>query len=102
MTLAPARRSAGISEPSASRADRAREDPAGYTIAVPGKLIVAGGMGATSDRIPPLRTSTVTVTRRFAAMCLAFQLSGATATAMRLPATLYTTPLDRGSPAGVT
>src|SRR5262245_15059754 len=102
MTLAEPRRSCGISEPSASRTDRACEEPAGCRIAVAGKLIVAGGIGATSDRIPPLRTSTVTATRRVAAMCLAVQLSGATATTMRLPATLYTTPLDRGSPAGVT
>jgi hypothetical protein len=52
------------------------------------KLTVAGGMGATNDRIPPRRTGTVTATRRLAAMCLAFQLSGATATYSRRPTAL--------------
>jgi hypothetical protein len=64
--------------------------------------MVAGGIGATNDRIPPRRTGTVTATRRLAPMCLAFQLSGATATYSRPPTVLQTTPLDRGSPAPVT
>jgi hypothetical protein len=34
---------------------------------------VAGGMGATSDKIPPRRTGTVTATRPSAATCLAFR-----------------------------
>ena len=76
--------------------------PAGCTTAVPWKLMVAGGMGTTRERIPPRRTGTVTAIRPFAAMCFAFQLSGATATTRHWPAALYTTPLDRGSPAGVT
>src|SRR5215469_7641540 len=59
-------------------------------------------MGATSDKIPPRRTGTVTATRPSAATCRAFQLSGATAMTSFRPMTLYTTPLDRGSPAGVT
>jgi hypothetical protein len=64
--------------------------------------MVAGGMGVTSDSGPPRRTGTVTATRPVAATCLAFQLSGATATYSRRPMALYITPLDRGSPAGVT
>jgi len=63
--------------------------------------MVAGGIGATSDKIPPRRTGTVTATRPSAATCWAFQLPGATATTSLRPTTLYTTPLDRGSPAGV-
>ena len=64
--------------------------------------MVAGGMGATSDKIPPRRTGTVTATRLSAATCRAFQLPGATATTSLRPLVLYTTPLDRGSPPGVT
>src|SRR5258706_3186997 len=64
--------------------------------------MAAGGIGATSDKIPPRRTSTVTATRPSTAMCWAFQLPGATATNSLRPLALYTTPLDRGSPAGVT
>src|SRR6266536_1492761 len=57
-------------------------------ITVAWKLPVAGGIGATNDRIPPRRTGTVTATCRLAAMCLAFQLSGATATYSRRPTVL--------------
>jgi hypothetical protein len=80
----------------------ASAEPAGWSIAVPWKLMVAGGIGATSERIPPRRTGTVTATCRPTTMCLAFQLSGATATYSRRPTALYRTPLDRGSPVGVT
>src|SRR6266540_1116480 len=97
-----ARRSAGSRDASSFDSERASCEPAGWTIAVAWKLMVAGGIGATNDRIPPRRTGTVTATRRLAATCLAFQLSGATATYSRRPTVLYTTPLDRGSPAGVT
>jgi subtilase family serine protease len=48
-----------------------------------------------------LLTGTVTATRPQAAMCRAFQLSGATATYSRRPMLACMTPLDRGSPAGV-
>ena len=57
-------------------------------VAVPWKLTVAGGIGATNDRIPPRRTGTVTETFPLAAMCRAFQLSGATATYRRRPIVL--------------
>jgi hypothetical protein len=77
-------------------------EPAGCTIAAPWKLMVAGGIGASSDSSPPRRTGTVTATRPLAATCLAFQLLGATATYSRRPMALYTRPLDRGSPDGVT
>src|SRR5574341_683710 len=62
----------------------------GCTIAVAWKLMVAGGIGATNDRIPPRRTGTgtVTATRPLIATCLAFQLSGATATYSRRLAAL--------------
>jgi hypothetical protein len=73
-------RSAGIREPSSCKSERTCGEPAGCTVAVAWKLTVAGGIGATNDKIPPRRTGTVTATRRLAAMCLAFQLSGATAT----------------------
>ncbi len=102
MTHSAARRSAGMRNPSSSSSERACGDPAGCTAAVPWKPMVAGEMGTISDKIPPRRTSTVTATRPSAATCRAFQLPGATATTSRLSATLYTTPLDRGSPAGVT
>src|SRR6266540_6497238 len=102
MTEPEARRSFGIREASSPRRERASGEPAGCTIAAPWKLIVAGGIGATSDSSPPRRTGTVTATRPLAATCLAFQLSGATATYSRRPIVLWTTPLDRGSPAGVT
>ena len=69
---------------------------------MPRKLIVAGGIGASSDRRPPRRTSTVTDTRPLAAMCLAFQLSAPTPTCNRRPTARYSTPAERGSPAGVT
>ena len=73
------------------------------TTTVPWKLLmVAGGIGATSDKIPPRRTGTVTATRPSAATWRAFQLPGATATTILRPLALYTTPLDLGSPAGVT
>ncbi|GAB3888455.1 hypothetical protein GCM10029964_056130 [Kibdelosporangium lantanae] len=49
-------------------------------MAVPWKLIVAGGIGASKDSTPPRRTGTVTATRPSAAMYLAFQLSAPTAT----------------------
>ncbi|MGO8981458.1 MAG: hypothetical protein ACLQER_19625 [Streptosporangiaceae bacterium] len=58
-------------------------------------------MGATRDKIPPRRTGTVTA-RPSAATCGAFQLQGATATTSLRPLILYTTPLNRGSPPGVT
>jgi hypothetical protein len=64
------------------------------------KLIVAGGMGSSSDMIPPRRTGTVTATRLWAAMCLAFQLPAATTTNIRRLSTAYTTPLERGSRLG--
>src|SRR6266540_6897144 len=102
MMQADARRSAGSSDASSLDSEPTSSEPAGWTIAVAWKLMVAGGIGATNDRIPPRRTGTVTATRRLAATCLAFQLSGATATYSRRPTVLYTTPLDRGSPAGVT
>ena len=66
-----ARRFAGTRDPNSSSSERARGDPAGCTTAVPWKLMVAGGMGATSDKIPPRRTGTVTATRPSAAMCRA-------------------------------
>ena len=50
--------------------------------------MVAGGIGTNSESIPPRRTGTVTATRPLAAMCLAFQLSGATATYSPPPAAL--------------
>jgi hypothetical protein len=93
---------AGTRDPSSFSSERACGDLAGCTTAVPWELIVAGGMGATSDKIPPRRTGTVTATRPSAATCLAFQPPGATATTSRWSAALYSTPLDRGSPAGVT
>src|SRR6266511_2937073 len=96
------RRSGGSRDPSSLRRERTCADPAWCRIAVAWKLMVAGGMGPTSDRIPPRRTRTVTATRPRAATCFAFQLSGATATYNRLPTVLYTTPLDRGSPDRVT
>src|SRR6266508_5713004 len=102
MMQAEARRSAGSSDASSLDSEPTSSEPAGWTIAVAWKLTVAGGIGATNDRIPPRRTGTVTATRRLAAMCLAFQLSRATATYSRRPMVLYTTPLDRGSPVGVT
>ena len=88
MTRAEVRRSAGSRDPSSFNSDRTWGEPAGCTIAAPWKLIVAGGIGARRDRIPPRRTGTVTATRRLAAMCLAFQLSGATATYSRRPTVL--------------
>src|SRR6266542_4189161 len=94
--------SVGMREPSSFKTERTFGEPAGCTIADVWKLTVAGGMGRTSDRIPPRRTGTVTATRPLAATCFAFQLSGATATYSRRPTLLYTTPLDRGSPNGVT
>jgi hypothetical protein len=97
-----ARRTAGSRAASSSGASDAPTGPAGWTIAVPWKLTVAGGMGNSNDSRPPRRTGTVTDTRPLAAMCLAFQLPGATATYSRRPAVAYTTPLDRGSPPGVT
>jgi hypothetical protein len=97
-----ARRAAGSRDASLSGASEAPTGPAGWTIAVPWKLTVAGGMGKSSDSRPPRRTGTVTDTRPPSAMCRAFQLSGATAAYSRRPAAAYTTPLDRGSPAGVT
>ncbi len=96
------RLSAGTTDASSFQADRTCGDSAGCTVAAAWKLMVAGGMGVRSDRRPPRRTGTVTATRPFAATCLAFQLSGATATYSRRPMALYTTPLDRGSPDGVT
>jgi hypothetical protein len=95
-------RSGGSSDASCSGTARSATGPAGWTTAVPWKLTVAGGMGKISDSRPPRRTGTVTATRPLAAMCLAFQLSEATATYSRPPLAAYTTPLDRGSPAGVT
>jgi len=50
--------------------------------------------------IPPRRTGTVTATRLWAAMCLAFQLPAATTTNIRRLSTAYTTPLERGSRLG--
>ena len=88
MRQAEVRRSAGSRDPSSFTSGRSCGEPAGWTIAVPWKLIVAGGIGARRDRIPPRRTGTVTATRRLAAMCLAFQLSGATATYSRRPMVL--------------
>ena len=102
MTHAADRRLAGTRDPSSSSIDRARGDPAVCTTAVPWKLMVAGRIGATSDKIPPRRTGTATATRPSAATCRAFQLPGATATTSLWPLVLYTTPLDRGSPPGVT
>src|SRR5262249_58966604 len=92
----------GGGPPRPPRRGRAWGERAGGTPAVPWKLMVAGGIGATSDKIPPRRTSTVTATRPSAATCRAFQLPGATATTSLRPVVLYMTPLDRGSPAGVT
>src|SRR5215472_5673915 len=97
-----ARRAGGSRDASSSGAPEAPTGPAGWTTAVPWKLTVAGGIGKSSDSRPPRRTGTVTDARPLAAMCRAFQLSGATATYSRRPAVAYITPLDRGSPAGVT
>src|SRR5215218_4058988 len=102
MTEPAVRRSFGISDASSLRSERASGEPAACTTAAPWKLIVAGGIGATSDSSPPRRTSTVTATRPLAATCLAFHQTGATATNNRRPRVLYTTPLDRGCPDGVT
>ena len=85
MMQAEVRRSTGIREPSSFNNERTWGAPAGCTLVAPWKLIVAGGIGATSDSSPPRRTGTVTATRPLAAMCLAFQLSGATATYSRRP-----------------
>ena len=63
-------------------------ESAACTIAVPWKLMVAGGIGVTSDRSPPRRTGTVTATRPLAATCLAFRLSGAVAMYSRRPIVL--------------
>jgi hypothetical protein len=81
---------------------RASGEPAGWTIADPWKLTVAGGIGTRRDKTPPRWTGTVTETRLLAATCLAFQPFGDTAAYHRRPTVLYTTPLDRGSPDGVT
>ena len=97
-----ARRAAGSRDDSSSGAAEAPTGPAGWTIAVPWKLTVAGGIGKSSDSRPPRRTGTVTDTRPLSVMCLAFQLPGAIATYSRRCAAAYTTPLDRGSPSGVT
>src|SRR5262245_12250760 len=53
MTEAEARLSAGTRDASSFQAERTSGEPAGCTVAAPWKLIVAGGIGATSDRIPP-------------------------------------------------
>jgi hypothetical protein len=85
---AEARRSGDSSDASSSVSDRAAGESAGWTIAAPWKLMVAGGIGATSDRIPLRRTGTVIANRGLAAICLAFQLSAPTATHSRRPMVL--------------
>jgi hypothetical protein len=82
------RRSGGSRDASCSRSAVSSGEPAGCTIAEPWKVMVAGGMGRTSDMIPPRRTGTVTATRAPAAMCLAFQLSTAVAKHIRRPTVL--------------
>jgi hypothetical protein len=92
-----ARRSACRSDANSFGSEPTSNEPAGWTTAVAWKLTVAGGIGAANDRIPPGAPARVTATRRPATMCLAFQLSGATATYSRRPTVWYTTPLDRGA-----
>jgi hypothetical protein len=58
-----------------------------------------GRDGERSDSRPPRRAGMVTAIRPLAAMCLAFQLSQATATYSRRPSVAYTTPLDWASAA---
>ena len=77
-------------------------EPAGWTVALAWKVMVAGGMGTSIERMPPRRTGTVTATSWPVTTWRAFHPSAATATYMRRSATPYTTPLDRGSPAVLT
>ena len=88
MRKAEARRSGGSKDASSFKSELTSDESDWCTIAVPWKLMVAGGMGKTSETIPPRRTGTATATRPLAAMCLAFQLSGATATYSRRPMVL--------------
>jgi len=74
-----ARLSTGSNDASSFKTEVTSGESAWYAVAARWKLMVAGGMGKTSERIPPRRTGTTTATRPLAAMCLAFQLSGATA-----------------------
>src|SRR5678815_3052588 len=97
-----ARRSFGRSDRSFFDTVLRSSEPAGCAITRAWKLIVAGGIGSTSDRGPPRRTGIVTATSWPSAIWRAFQPSGATATYRWCRSSAYTTPLDRGSPAGVT
>src|SRR5262249_32159731 len=78
ITQLSSRRSAGNRDVSCAGTAPEAIGPAGRTIAAAWKLIVAGGMGSSSDSRPPRLTGTVTATCPLAAICLAFQLSAAT------------------------
>ena len=97
MTAADTGRASGSNDASSLSSGGSCGESAGWTIAAPWKLTVAGGIGSTSDRTPPRRTGTVTATRPLPAICLAFQLSGPVAMHSRRRIDLQTTPRDRGS-----
>ena len=55
-------RSSGTSFARSFDTDLTSSEPAGWTVAVARNVMVAGGIGISSDRMPPRRTGTVTAT----------------------------------------